>query len=64
MILWTRLIINTMVKQKRYNAKLKQNGSLIAEIDSGSAEQTELEVQFYKQLYAKEGKITVIRNWK
>jgi len=53
-----------MVKQKRYNAKLKQNGSLIAEIDSASVEQTELEVQFYKQLYAKEGKITVIRNWK
>ena len=47
-----------------YQAKLKQGGMLVVEINAPTIEKVENEISHYVMMYAQDGVVEVIRNYK
>lgn len=49
---------------RNYNAKLKQNGMMVVEINAPTIKIAEREINHYALMYGQDGEIEVIRDYK
>jgi len=47
-----------------YKAKIKQNGIVVAQVESSNKEYVEKEIQHYALMYSQDGDVIIIRNYK
>lgn len=51
------------MKNKRYIAKIKQDGIIVVEIDAPTKKRAIEEIQHYAMLYSQDGDIEIIKKW-
>lgn len=52
------------MKQKTYQAKIKQGGILVVSVECIDKEQAEREIQHYALMYSQDGQVEIIRNYR
>ena len=51
------------MKNKRYIAKLKQGGIIVAEVDAPTKKIAIREIQHYAMMYSQDGDVEIIKKW-